>query len=77
MTNICFKIVFSDKYFLNSSKFDIRHVKCLNVSNFLIKIEACSTLRNRFLHLINIRNFCNGQNRILHVTEWVYKELRD
>ena len=28
MTNICFKIVFSAKYFLNSSEFDIRHVKC-------------------------------------------------
>ena len=58
MTNICFKIVFSDKYFLKSLKFDIRHVKCLNVSNFLIKIEACSTLlRNRSLHLINLRYF--------------------
>ena len=48
----------SAKYFLNSSKFDIRHVKCLNVSTFLIKIETCSTLlRNHFLHLIYLRNF--------------------
>ena len=31
VTIIRFKIVFSAKYFLNSSKFDIRHVKCLNV----------------------------------------------
>ena len=51
MTNICFKIVFSANYFFKSSKFDIRHVKCLNESTLLIKIETYSTLlSNRFLH---------------------------